>query len=554
MLNRIQLFCNFVSPKVVRLIIINFFVGVFWFLVELSFLFVVQGFLLSIGFLDFNNTKLPEWYPTSLTSSLALLIAYGLVRAFVNGLKNMIPLTVSEVFAVEQRKNILKFNFFSNHKKPTNEILSAFGELTTKSGTYLQHVSNAFGFAVAVLMLVAMSFKLAPLEAALSYALLVVVMLPFRLLNRKVSKYGEGLVTEWKRVNKVLIDGIRNIFLLKIYRLLGTEYNKGEDALSLYEKQFVKYMSVATLISGFPLFAGMVIVAGVTLFSKSYLQTEPAHYIAFLYLFLRAATNASSLSISMSEIRFYKSVFNTLYQFFEGQDLSTQSLYKNKTHHDEKKTQPVRLLMNSVSFAYDSQQPLIENLNLNIKPGEFLLLKGPSGAGKSTIIKLMMGMLNPVQGQILIDELGPIDFIEKRSSDIGYVGPEPYIVHGTVRENLLYGFNGHCDDSELWYALENVILKDVISKMPHQLNEVLTEETQLSTGQKQRLSVARALLRKPRLLVLDEATANIDKMTEEYIVNHLNQIKNKVTIIAISHRDSFDHIADQKIMVDFDNK
>ncbi len=543
-----QRFKEFVGGKVMGLVTANFLLGVLWFFVELSFLFVIQGFLLAIGFLDSPKAKFPDWYPTDLTSSLLILMVYGLLRTTVNGLKNMVPVLVSEVFAVEQRRKIIRLSFFSDHKKSTSDILSAFGELTTKSGTFLQHSSNVLGLSVAVLLLVGLSFRLAPIEALMGYGALAAIMLPFRRLNRKVGVFGERLVDEWRQVNKVLVEGLRNLFLLRVYRLLGVEYTKGDHALQSYEKQYTQYMSVATLISGFPLFAGMAIVAGVTLISKNYLQTDPAHYVAFLYIFLRAATNASFLSISLSEVLFYRGVFRSLQSLFG--DSGAMPLQQSRVGESSTETlPPVSVQFKEVDFAYLEGQPIVRQLSLDLKPGQFLLVKGPSGAGKSTIIKLMVGLLKPEKGEVKVDNMQPSDFIEERATSIGYVGPEPYMVHGTVRENLLYGLGISRTDKEIWQCLESVSMVEPIQAQAKGLDELLNEETQLSTGQKQRLALARALLRRPRLLILDEATANIDMATEKLIVQYLQNIKSQVTVVAISHRDSFDTLADLKIVV-----
>ncbi len=547
MWQKFRLFRQFVGPKVVGLVCANFLAGVMWFAVELGFLAVIQGFLFSIGFLDAMKTNLPSWYPTDLQSSLIILIVYGLFRAIVNGFKNMLPVLVSQVFAAEQRRKIVHYSFFSNHNRPTAELLATFGDLTTKASYFVQHASNALSAAAAVTLLIALSLKLAPYEAVISFALLLCIVLPFRRLNKKIGMYGEELVRDSEKSNKVLVEGLRNIFLLKLYRVLGLEYAKAETALKSYEKQYTKYMSIATLASGLPLFAGLVIIAGVTFLSKEHFHTDANTFVAFLYVFLRTATNASVCSLSFSDVLFYKNSFSELYK--ASLDSTATGVLNSGEPDVTTLKQPLGIQFQSVDFSYSPESPILKNLNLGVKPGEFLLIKGPSGAGKSTIIKLIVGMLAPQKGEVRIENESAIKFLERSASSVGYVGPDPFIVPATVRENLLYGSSAIVNDNRLWAILERVGLSETIRALPGGLSELLNEETQLSTGQKQRIAFARAILRDPRLLILDEATANIDKKTETLILNSLKEMKGQVTVVAISHRDSFDFLADQMMQI-----
>lgn len=545
MLSKLRLFKRFVGNKVVNLLVANFFLGIFWFVVELCFLFIIQGFLFSIGFLNISNTNLPAWYPTSLSSSLLIMICYGLVRTVINGLRNMIPVLVAQVFASEQRRKIIHFSFFESHNRPISEILSAFGDLTTRSGLFIQHSSNLLGSGAAVVLLVGLSLKLALYEALISYFLLIMIMLPFRKLNRRIGFFGEKLVADWDHVNKVLLEGLRNIFLLRVYRLLDSEYARGNRAVKSYETQFSRYISVATLVSGFPLFAGMLVVASVTFISKKYIHTEPELFVAFLYIFLRAATNASLLSQAVSDVIFYKNSFTSLYKISAFSNHEYGPSFDEPTKNEGRS--PVGISLRSVDFSYLKDVVVLKNISLEVKPGDFLLIKGPSGAGKSTIIKLIMGMISPARGDILVGDQVPTSFMKDRSSQVGYVGPEPYLIPGTVRENLLYGLGKIPDEQVIWRALEDVGIDKEVKNFINGLNEYLNEETQLSTGQKQRVALARAMLRDPKLLILDEATANIDKSTETLILQYLKKLKGQVTVVAISHRNSFDELADKTV-------
>jgi ABC-type multidrug transport system fused ATPase/permease subunit len=260
---------------------------------------------------------------------------------------------------------------------------------------------------------------------------------------------------------------------------------------------------------------------------------------------LRIAQTASVLNSSFSSVIFYKDSFKQLSKLnFESKPVITKIAHETPPHWSQS---PISIFFDKVSFAYPLGKKILNNFQLKVEPGEFLLIRGPSGAGKSTIIKLLVGMESPQSGQIMLDGIDPKPFLDMCASSISYVGPEPFLIPGSVRENLHYGSNLKHEDNIIWKVLNKMSIAEVVQEFTTGLEEFLTEETQMSTGQKQRLSFARAILREPRLLILDEATANIDIKTEEYILNYLKEIKGEVTIIAITHRESFNSLADRKL-------
>jgi ABC-type multidrug transport system fused ATPase/permease subunit len=547
MLNKINRTYNFIGKHVAILLVIDFFVGVFWFAIESGFLVVFQGFLLSINLLSIDTIKLPVWYPKDLYSNLLIISFYGLIRAVLTGAKKVVPAMAAQVFAGDQRIKILASSFFLVDRRSTSEIVGAFGELANKASQYVLHGSHMLSSLAVTVLLLLLSLRLAPLETICSMFLLVVVMLPLRGFNKRIRKNGEGVVREWDSVNKVLVEGIKNIFLLRLYNLTSTEYSNGVGRLKAYESHRTRYQLISAVITSAPLFLGLIIIAFVTFFSRKYFSTDPYHFVAFLYLFMRLAQNLSQLNSSWSSMSFYKESFIKLYSWTPvsaGHETVSSSVNSSEF------ISPVEIQMRDVSFGYNPSLEILNNFNVTVRPGGFLLLKGPSGVGKSTLIKLLTSMEVPSKGEILIDGKSPSHFLKFNSESIGYVGPEPFLVPGTVRENLLYGKRTNVTDDEIRESLTAMGMQEVINAFPGKLDEKLHEETQLSTGQKQRLSFARAILRRPSLLILDEATANIDFKTELFIINFLKSISGKVTIVAVSHRDSFNDIASISITMD----
>ena len=205
-----------------------------------------------------------------------------------------------------------------------------------------------------------------------------------------------------------------------------------------------------------------------------------------------------------------------------------------------------------VSFKYpDGDEYILEHFSLNIPFGTNIAIVGETGAGKSTLVNLICRFYEPTSGRVLIDGRD----VRERSqlwlhSAIGYVLQTPHLFSGTVRENLLYG-NPNATDEDIRRALELVSAQGVVDKLENGLETDVGEGgDMLSTGEKQLLSFARAILADPRILVLDEATASVDTITEQKIQSAIDTIIHGRTSIVIAHRLSTVRNADLILVVD----
>ena len=205
----------------------------------------------------------------------------------------------------------------------------------------------------------------------------------------------------------------------------------------------------------------------------------------------------------------------------------------------------------NVSFAYGEGLPALDHITFHAKPGETVALVGTTGAGKSTLVNLLVRFYEYTSGEILIDGRPLREFgIRPLREAIGMVTQESFLFNGTIRENLLIGKPG-ASDAELLIAAEAANALPFIDRLPEGLNSVVGERgVKLSVGEKQRLSIARALLKDPPILVLDEATASVDTATERLIQEALERLMSHRTSIVIAHRLSTVVHADQILVLD----
>ncbi|KRL01155.1 ABC transporter ATP-binding protein [Liquorilactobacillus capillatus] len=198
------------------------------------------------------------------------------------------------------------------------------------------------------------------------------------------------------------------------------------------------------------------------------------------------------------------------------------------------------LTVSNVSFAFTDapNEPVLTDVSFETKPNEIIAFAGPSGGGKSTTFSLIERFYQPTSGSI---KFGDVDINDIQLADyrsqIGFVSQDSAIMAGTIRENLTYGLSKNYTDQQLWEVLELAYARSFVKHMPHGLDtEVGERGTKISGGQRQRLAIARAFLRDPKLLMLDEATASLDSESEAMVQQALEKLMKGRTTLVIAHR------------------
>ncbi len=284
-----------------------------------------------------------------------------------------------------------------------------------------------------------------------------------------------------------------------------------------------------------------------------YLTVKGRISIGNIQAFITYARNFSNPLTSIA------SMMGTIQQAFA----ATYRIQKFLNEEDEVETGTLKLndknikgniTFENISFGYNPEKIIIKDFSINIKQGEKIAIVGPTGAGKTTIVKLLMRFYELNEGKILLDNIALTD-IKKDSlrNEIGMVLQDTWLFEGTVKENLIFG-KPDATQKEIEEAVKEASLSHIIHTLPNNYNFVINEETtNISEGEKQLITIARTFLRNPKILILDEATSNIDTRTEILIQKALESLmKNKTTFI-IAHRLSTIINADKIIVMNEGN-
>ena len=286
-----------------------------------------------------------------------------------------------------------------------------------------------------------------------------------------------------------------------------------------------------------------VVLGSLAIAALQFVVNDAAHAFAVLSVFMAASTRISPaiLRLQQGAVSIKTTMGNVLptldlieeLEFLPPTQLKIDSLdliHKGFTGG---------ILVQGVSITYPTKnKPAVSDISLRVIPGQVVSFVGPSGAGKSTLIDLILGVLKPDTGNVEIQGMPPEEAIRTWPGAIGYVPQDVMISNGSIKENVCLGYSTEeVKDADVWNALDLAQLGDFVRKLPDELStQVGDRGAKLSGGQRQRLGIARALLTRPKLLVLDEATSSLDGETEANISEAIHALKGQVTVLLIAHR------------------
>jgi ATP-binding cassette, subfamily B, bacterial len=368
------------------------------------------------------------------------------------------------------------------------------------------------------------------------FASIPVIALVSALMSRKIKKIQKTIVTETTSLAGSTTESLRNIELVKSLGLAKQEIerlNKTTYKILDLELRKVKYVRSMSFVQGTTVNfvrSVMVVVLLVLIFHRT---ITPGQYFSFLFysfFLFNPLQELGNVVLSWREAEVSLANFKRILSIPIDAKPEKPFILENVE----------KLAFNNVSFKHlTANRNALNNISFETQSGETIAFVGPSGSGKTTLVKLLVGLYQPLEGDILYNDVPSREIdLDQLREKVGFVTQDTQLFSGTIRENLLF-VRPEATDEECLQALVSAACQSLLARASNGLNTIIGEGgVKVSGGEKQRLSIARALLRRPDLLVFDEATSSLDSITEEEItetIRDVSVLKDHITIL-IAHR------------------
>ncbi len=444
--------------------------------------------------------------------------------------------------SIEKKINLLPLSYFDTHKtgdtmsRVSNDVDSISQNLDTTLSTISE---SLFLLLLTIIMMFVTSYQMALVVIATLPLMIVFVMGDMKLAMPQFKKRQKQI----GEVNAVVEENFSGQSVIKLF---GAE-KKRNEGFSECNEELGKTMFLAQIYGGMMMpmmnfisyFAYVaVLLAGGLLMASGEGNVDFGTITQFLVYVRLFQQPLLSISQSLNNIQTISAANARVSEFLLEEELSPES-DKKRLFYDEKSGKEIvkgKVDFENVSFSYDSSREIIHSFSASIKPGSKVAIVGPTGAGKTTIVNLLMRFYEINKGDIKVDDVSLLSLSRAEIHDLfGMVLQDSWVFEGTLRENIVYN-TPDVTEERLSEILKEANLTHFVETLPGGLDYKIVDSSSISSGQKQLITIARAMVRNAPLLILDEATSNVDTRTEEVIQEAMDKLSKGRTSFIIAHR------------------
>ncbi|HRN32729.1 MAG TPA: ABC transporter ATP-binding protein [Saprospiraceae bacterium] len=489
---------------------------------------------------DLDKFSSDDFIRGVLTLGLAIIgvaMVSRIAKAFQDYMVNLITQKVSTEIYNDGLQHALSLPYEDFEDQRSGETLGILQKVKTDVQRLLSTTINIlFVSLVGIVAVTIYSFSVYWAVGPLFIITIPVLIVLSGYLTKKIKKIQKRIVSETTALAGSTTESLRNIELVKSTGLVDQEINRLNDTTNRIldlEIQKVKYVRSLSFIQGTVinfLRTSIIVIMAWLIFLGKISVGE------FFSLFMYSFFIFGPLQEIGNLINIYSETLVSLQNFKQLMARKPEMAPEQPVHIDSIDN----ITFNNVCFTHQSaNKPALSNISFDVRKGEKIAFVGPSGAGKSTLIKLLVGLYKPKKGRVAYSDI-PIESIDINDirHQIGIVNQETHLFAGTIRDNLLF-VKPDASDEELEKVLRMAAADSLLDRADKGIYTTIGEGgIKISGGEKQRISIARALLRNPNLLVFDEATSALDSLTEEEInetIEHLPGNEGRITFL-IAHR------------------
>jgi len=529
----------------------QFALGMFFLLISSGASLLFPKFLGDMVDLGNKGKLLNEISRTGLILLVILVVqavfSYSRTRIFVNVTERTLASIRQHVY-----NHLIKLpmSFFSERRVgELNSRISSDIALLQDSltGTLADLLSQLLIITGGITLMMISSFKLTLFMLAIVPAMALFAYYSGRAI-RRYSKKAQSFVAESNTIVEETLQGIQNVkaFTNELFEI--NRYRRKTDQVAEAGIKGGKYQAAASfIVLGFFVAMAAVIWRWAVLIANG--QMEAGQLFSFVIYSGFIAGNIAGMAGVYTRMQRTIGAAEKLLVLLDEPEEQLEETYV----HDPANTLYGRIAFEGVEFSYPSRKEItvLKDVSFTIEPGQLVALVGPSGTGKSTVVSLLLNFFQPTSGRILFDRRDSRTIpITALRSQMAIVMQDVFLFGGTIRENIAYGKPGAVDN-EIIDAAVQANAWEFIQSFPDKLDTIVGERgIQLSGGQRQRIAIARAVLKNPRILILDEATSSLDSESERVVQEALEKLMKCRTSLVIAHRLSTIRNADRIIVLD----